>query len=104
MRNGRMGNGGRALGDLRDFEVFEVNPIVTDSKGSPDRKSDTLSQNILFLSDLSDFEVFEVNTIVTDSKGSPDRKTDSSAQTLSPFARRPRRLSRACRTRPRNET
>jgi hypothetical protein len=53
--------------DLSDFEVFEVNTIVDDNKRSPDRKSDSWSQNIIFLSDLSDlsdFEVFEVNMIV----------------------------------------
>jgi hypothetical protein len=54
------------LNDLSDFEVIEVNTIVIDVKGSPDRKPDTWSQNILFWGDLSDFEVIEVNTIVTD--------------------------------------
>jgi hypothetical protein len=71
-----------------DFEVFEVNTIVTDNKGSPDRKSDTLSQNILFLSDLSDFEVFEVNTIVTDIKRSPNGIA-APCTTFSPFRPRP---------------
>jgi hypothetical protein len=52
-----------------------------DSKGSPDGKSDTRSQNILSLGDLSDFEAFEVNTIVDDSKGSPDRKVTPGAKT-----------------------
>jgi hypothetical protein len=55
----------------------EANMRRTDIKLSPDRKSDTWSQNILFLSDLGDFEVFEVNTIVTDIKLSPDRKSDT---------------------------
>jgi hypothetical protein len=50
---------------LSDFEVFDVTTIVTDNKGSPDRKSDTWSQNMSFLSDLSDFEVFDVTTTVT---------------------------------------
>jgi hypothetical protein len=54
-----------------------------DSKRAPDRKSDSGSQNISFLSDFGDFEVFEVSTIVTDNKRSPDRKSDTWSQNIS---------------------
>jgi hypothetical protein len=64
-----------------EVEVFEVNTIIDDSKGPPDRKSDTWSQNISFLGDLSDFEVFEANTIVDDSKGRPIEKVTPGAKT-----------------------
>jgi hypothetical protein len=40
----------------RDFEVFEVNTIVDDSKGSPDIKM-TPGAKTSLLCDLSDFEV-----------------------------------------------
>jgi hypothetical protein len=46
--------------------------IITDNKRSSDRKSNTWSQNISFLSDLSDlsdFEFFEVNMIIPDNTG-----------------------------------
>jgi hypothetical protein len=45
------GKRARGFSDLSDFEVFDVNTIVTDSKGPPDRKNDTLSQTSYFLSD-----------------------------------------------------
>jgi hypothetical protein len=56
------------LGDLSDFEVFEVNRIVTDIKWSRDRKSDTRRAISVFLGDLgdlSDFDVFQLAAIVT---------------------------------------
>jgi hypothetical protein len=49
------------LSDLSDFEVFEVfemTTIITDNKGSPDRKSDTWSQNISFLNDFTPSQFF----------------------------------------------
>jgi hypothetical protein len=70
-------------GNESDLEASEVTTIVTDNKRPPDRKSDTWSQNVLFLSDLSDlgdlsdFEVFDVTMIVTDNKRLPDRKSDT---------------------------
>jgi hypothetical protein len=62
------------VSDLSEFEVFEVNTIINDGKGSPDRKSDTRGAITIFLGELSEFEVFEVNTRVDDGKRSPDRK------------------------------
>jgi hypothetical protein len=51
------------LGDLSDFEYFEVNTVGTDIKGLPDRKSDTWRVIMVFLGELSDFEYFEVNNL-----------------------------------------
>jgi hypothetical protein len=77
------------IGDLSDFEVFEVTTIVTDNKRSPDFRTHPCTPPLSFmadlhplsdlgdLTDLSHFEVFDLNTIVNDSKGSPDRKSET---------------------------